>query len=82
MKVGIHPKYDLVKVICACGATFTTRSTSGDRSGELHVEICSSCHPFFTGRQKLVDTEGRVDRFQRKMAKSKAIQEQMKKSKN
>jgi large subunit ribosomal protein L31 len=82
MKAGIHPKYELVKVVCACGATFTTRSTGGDRSGELHAEICSSCHPFFTGRQKLVDTEGRVDRFQRKMAKSKAIQEQMKKSKN
>ena len=81
MKAGIHPKYETVKVVCACGSTFTTRSTRGDRNGALHAEICSACHPFFTGRQKLMDTEGRVDRFQRKMAKSKAIQEQMKKAK-
>ena len=51
--------------ICACGSTFKTRST---HKGDIRVEICSSCHPFFTGRQKLVDTEGRVDRFQKKMA--------------
>ena len=82
MKAGIHPKYVDVKVMCACGSSFTTRSTGGGKDGELHVEICSSCHPFFTGRQKLIDTEGRVDRFQRKMAKSKAIQDQMKKAKN
>ena len=81
MKAGIHPKYDTVKVACACGSTFTTRSTRSNKDGVLQVEICSSCHPFFTGRQKLLDTEGRVDRFQRKMAKSKAIQEQMKKAK-
>jgi len=65
MKAGIHPAYNEVKVICACGNTFATRST---HKGDLRVEICSSCHPFFTGRQKLVDTEGRVDRFQKKYA--------------
>ena len=59
MKEGIHPKYELVEVRCACGNTFKTRSTKA----ELHLEICAACHPFFTGRQKLIDTEGRVDRF-------------------
>ena len=59
MKPGIHPKYQVVEVRCACGNTFTTRSTKP----ELHLEICSACHPFFTGRQKLIDTEGRVERF-------------------
>lgn len=62
MKEGIHPKYEDVQVHCACGASWTTRSTKK----ELSVEICSSCHPFFTGKQKLVDTAGRVERFQRK----------------
>ena len=57
MKAGIHPAYEEVNVICACGNTFKTRST---HKGDLRVEICSNCHPFFTGRQKLVDTEGRV----------------------
>lgn len=65
MKTGIHPAYNEVKVTCACGNSFQTRSTS---KGDLRVEICSNCHPFFTGRQKLVDTEGRVDRFQKKYA--------------
>ena len=65
MKAGIHPAYNEVKVICACGNTFATRST---HKGDIRVEICSNCHPFFTGRQKLVDTEGRVDRFQKKYA--------------
>ncbi len=59
MKPGIHPKYYEVEVRCACGNTFKTRSTKP----QLHLEICSNCHPFFTGRQKLVDTEGRVERF-------------------
>ena len=59
MKPGIHPKYHEVEVRCACGNTFKTRSTKP----ELHLEICSACHPFFTGRQKLIDTEGRVERF-------------------
>ncbi|MGA8029763.1 MAG: 50S ribosomal protein L31 [Bryobacteraceae bacterium] len=75
MKAGIHPAYDEVNVICACGSTFHTRST---HKGDLRVEICSSCHPFFTGRQKLVDTEGRVDRFQKKAAKAKEMQAQKK----
>ena len=72
MKAAIHPAYDAVNVVCACGSTFQTRST---HKGDLRVEICSSCHPFFTGRQKLVDTEGRVDRFQKKMQKSKELKE-------
>jgi large subunit ribosomal protein L31 len=63
MKAGIHPAYEEVNVICACGHTFRTRSS---HKGDIRVEICSNCHPFFTGRQKLVDTEGRVDRFQKK----------------
>ena len=62
MKPGIHPKYHDVEVRCACGNTFKTKSTKP----ELHLEICSACHPFFTGRQKLIDTEGRVERFTKK----------------
>jgi large subunit ribosomal protein L31 len=62
VKEGIHPKYYDVEVRCACGNTFRTRSTKPD----LHLEICSACHPFFTGRQKLIDTEGRVERFTKK----------------
>jgi large subunit ribosomal protein L31 len=63
MKPGIHPAYDEVTVTCACGHKFQTRSA---HKGNIRVEICSSCHPFFTGKQKLIDTEGRVDRFQKK----------------
>jgi large subunit ribosomal protein L31 len=62
VKEGIHPKYKEVDVRCACGATWKTRSTKD----ELRLEICSQCHPFFTGRQKLIDTEGRVERFTKK----------------
>jgi large subunit ribosomal protein L31 len=62
MKQEIHPEYHEVTVVCACGATFKTRSTKAD----MRVELCSSCHPFFTGKQKLVDTAGRVERFQRR----------------
>ena len=62
MKEGIHPTYQEVEARCACGNTFKTRSTKP----ELHLEICSACHPFFTGRQKLIDTEGRVERFTKK----------------
>jgi large subunit ribosomal protein L31 len=62
VKEGIHPKYEEVEARCACGNTFKTRSTKN----ELHLEICSACHPFFTGRQKLIDTEGRVERFSKK----------------
>ena len=72
MKAAIHPAYNEVRVHCACGNAFMTRST---HKGDIRVEICSSCHPFFTGRQKLVDTEGRVDRFQKMMAKSKNIKD-------
>ncbi len=62
MKEGIHPDYSEAVVKCACGETFTTGSTKKS----LHVEICSKCHPFFTGRQKLIDTGGRVDKFKKK----------------
>ena len=65
MKTDIHPQYQQVNVHCACGENFTTGSTKK----ELRVEICSKCHPFFTGKQKLVDTAGRIDRFQRKYGK-------------
>ena len=68
MKPEIHPAYVEAKVRCSCGNTFTTRSTKA----ELHVELCNECHPFFTGKQKLVDTAGRVERFRRKYAKSDA----------
>ena len=62
MREGIHPEYFDVDVRCACGATWKTRSTKK----ELRLEICSNCHPFFTGKQKLIDTEGRVERFMKK----------------
>ncbi|MCX5660769.1 MAG: 50S ribosomal protein L31 [Planctomycetota bacterium] len=64
MKTGIHPKYINCNVHCACGTVFVTRSTKA----ELRVDICSACHPFFTGKQKFVDTAGRVERFQKKFA--------------
>jgi large subunit ribosomal protein L31 len=67
MKQGIHPDYVETKVTCSCGNTFTTRSVKP----ELHVELCNQCHPFYTGKQKLVDTGGRVERFQRKYARSR-----------
>ena len=69
MKAEIHPAYYELNVICACGNTFKTRST---HKGDIRVEICSSCHPFFTGRQKLLDTEGRVERFTKKYQKAAA----------
>lgn len=62
MKKGIHPEYVATKVVCACGNTFETKSTQP----EIRLEICSACHPFFTGRQKIVDTEGRVEKFMQK----------------
>ena len=71
MKPGIHPEYVDINVTCACGETFTTRST---KKGDLHVEICSACHPFFTGKQKLVDTAGRVDRFNKRYGKKPAAE--------
>jgi large subunit ribosomal protein L31 len=65
MKTDIHPEYKEATVKCVCGNTWVTRSTVGD----IHVDICSACHPFFTGKQKLVDTAGRVERFRRRYAK-------------
>jgi len=62
MKADIHPDYVTTTVQCSCGSTFTTRSTQPS----LHVELCSECHPFYTGRQKLVDTGGRIERFERR----------------
>jgi large subunit ribosomal protein L31 len=66
MKKDIHPNYHAVTVVCACGYTFKTHSTY--KSDVLHLEICSRCHPFFTGKQKILDSAGRVERFQRKYA--------------
>ena len=68
MKEGIHPEYVVSRVTCSCGNSFVTRSTKP----EIHVELCSACHPFYTGKQKLVDTGGRVERFQRRYAKQGA----------
>ena len=68
MQADIHPGYDITNVVCSCGNVFTTRST---KPGELHVELCNECHPFFTGKQKLVDSGGRVERFQRRYGQRK-----------
>ena len=70
MKKGIHPNYNETRVICACGNSFVTRSTKK----EIRVEICSMCHPFFTGKQKLVDTAGRLERLQRRYKKGKSAE--------
>lgn len=66
MKAGIHPDYKNITVTCSCGNTFVTRSTLGH---DLQIEVCSSCHPFFTGKQKILDTAGRVDKFRKKYAR-------------
>jgi large subunit ribosomal protein L31 len=63
MKTGIHPKYSAIQVTCSCGNTFTTGSTVGK---PLHVEVCSVCHPFYTGKQKVMDTAGRVEKFRQR----------------
>ena len=76
MKQGIHPDYKTTKIVCLCGNEIETRSTAGE---EIHVEICSSCHPFYTGTQKIVDTAGRVERFQRKYASINAADTKKKK---
>jgi large subunit ribosomal protein L31 len=65
MKEKIHPDYKEVKVVCACGDSFTTKSTRE----KIHVDICSKCHPFYTGKQKIMDAEGRVEKFKKKYAK-------------
>ena len=67
MKTGIHPKYEEVTIKCACGETVTTKST---KVGDVSVEICSKCHPFFTGKQKFVDAGGRVDKFKKRLQAS------------
>lgn len=72
MKKGIHPKYFETTITCACGNVIKTRSTVKD----IHVEICSACHPFFTGKQKLIDTAGRVERFRRKYEKLQKKEEE------
>ena len=77
MKDQIHPKYEKCKVSCACGHTFETRSTVGD----ISVEICSNCHPFFTGKQKLVDTAGRVEKYMKKYKLNQQKQEAKKEEK-
>ncbi|ADC72871.1 MULTISPECIES: 50S ribosomal protein L31 [unclassified Thioalkalivibrio] len=66
MKADIHPNYHNVKVICSCGTQFETRSTLS--KDEMHVDVCSQCHPFYTGKQKIVDTAGQVDKFNRRFA--------------
>jgi len=75
MRENIHPAYPTAKVHCACGASWETRSTHGD----LHLDICSNCHPFFTGKQKLLDTQGRIDRFRKKYANAPVKPEKAKK---
>jgi large subunit ribosomal protein L31 len=67
MKADIHPKYTEIKVLCSCGNSFTTKSTLGR---ELHIEVCSACHPFYTGQQKMLDTGGRVDQFRKRYRRS------------
>ena len=69
MKEGIHPKYEEAVITCACGNTFTTRSTKK----EIHVEVCNKCHPFYTGQQRFVDTGGRVQRFADKFGSAKDV---------
>jgi len=69
MKAGIHPEYKTITVTCSCGNTFQTGSTLGH---DLQVEVCSNCHPFYTGKQKIVDTGGRVDKFRKKYAQAGA----------
>ncbi len=68
MKPDIHPNYTATQVVCSCGNTFSTRSTYPKDT--LHVEVCSQCHPFYTGKQKMVDTGGQVDKFRRRYAKN------------
>lgn len=67
MKSKIHPAYEAITVTCSCGSSFETRSTKGE---DLTIEVCSQCHPFYTGKQKLMDTGGRVDKFRQRYGKS------------
>ena len=68
MKKDIHPDYNVTEVTCTCGATFTTRSTA--KNGIIHADVCSQCHPFYTGKQKILDTGGRVARFEKRFGKA------------
>lgn len=68
MKADIHPDYTETTVVCSCGNTFVTKSTAG---GELHAELCSECHPFYTGKQKLVDSGGRIEKFEKRYGRRK-----------
>ena len=77
MKTGIHPEYTATEVTCSCGNTFTTRSTA--KNGVIHVETCNVCHPFYTGKQRVLDTAGRVAKFQAKYAKVNAAKKADKK---
>ncbi|HEX5739978.1 MAG TPA: 50S ribosomal protein L31 [Pilimelia sp.] len=70
MRKGIHPQYELTQVTCSCGNSFTTRSTAA--GGSIHAETCSACHPFYTGKQRVLDTAGRVAKFQQKYAKAQS----------
>jgi large subunit ribosomal protein L31 len=67
VKDGIHPEYVVTQVTCSCGNSFTTRSTA--KSGSIHAEVCSACHPFYTGKQKIMDVGGRVDKFEKRYGK-------------
>ncbi|GAA4060347.1 50S ribosomal protein L31 [Nonomuraea sp. NPDC050663] len=67
MKKDIHPDYHVTQVSCACGSSFTTRSTA--KNGVIHADVCSACHPFYTGKQKILDTGGRVARFEKRFGK-------------
>ena len=70
MKSGIHPEYVVTEVTCTCGATFTTRST--EKSGAIRADVCSQCHPFYTGKQKILDTGGRISKFEQRYGKKTA----------
>lgn len=77
MKQGIHPTTNLVKAVCACGATHEITTTLKD---DLHLDVCSQCHPFYTGKQNLIDTAGRVDRFRARQQRTSDLQTKVKKS--
>jgi large subunit ribosomal protein L31 len=72
MKPDIHPAYAETTVVCSCGSTFTTRSTAAN--GSIHADVCSQCHPFYTGKQKILDVGGRVEKFERRFGKRQAGQ--------
>jgi len=80
MNKDIHPSYNEIQVTCSCGNSFTTRSTY--KKDKLHLEICSECHPFYTGKQKLIDTAGRVEKFRDRYSKFKTNKEQQATEKN